>query len=264
MSFESIISQIGKSKKETINGISSNWAQGRTLFGGLSTAIIVNNMLAQIDQDKKILSLSVNLIAPLLSSKPFILETELLRSGKNTTQLLSKLSQNNQVCIIAQASFAKSRVSALSFPINRQCSLKKINEKYIIPIIEGVTPSFFQNIDINLQEGGLPFTNSDTSILKGWMRFKGSDMNRLQLPHLIALADAWPSTILQMCNKPAPASTMSWYIEFIQSENFSGPWLGFEGNTQLYRDGYGIEEATIFDSKREPIALTRQTVAIFE
>ena len=62
--------------------------------------------------------------------------------------------------------------------------------------------------------------------------------------------------------QPAPASSMSWYLEFVQTPQLSaGEWLGFEAITDHCKDGYGLEDGCIWSQSGELLALTRQTVA---
>lgn len=84
--------------------------------------------------------------------------------------------------------------------------------------------------------------------------------------HLIALIDAWPPTILQMLRWPAPASTMSWNLEFIHPH---GPvagddWFAYQADTRQAADGYCHSEANIWDTRGELIAISRQIIAVFD
>ncbi len=84
--------------------------------------------------------------------------------------------------------------------------------------------------------------------------------------HIISIIDAWPTTLLQMMKLPAPASTVSWNVEFIypHSEILLSDWLAYKAITRQASDGYGHTEDTIWDAQGEVMALSRQTVAIFD
>ncbi|MFT5676917.1 MAG: acyl-CoA thioesterase [Paraglaciecola sp.] len=84
--------------------------------------------------------------------------------------------------------------------------------------------------------------------------------------HLIALIDVWPPTPLQMLRWPAPASSMSWNVGFIRPHSAFHPtdWFAYQAHARQAAVGYGHTEANIWDAKGELIAVSRQTVAIFD
>ena len=87
----------------------------------------------------------------------------------------------------------------------------------------------------------------------------------MRLAYFIALMDAWPPTMLQMLRLPAPASTMSWDIEFINPKLELDPaaWYASETEAQHIQDGYGHEEAKFWDQNGNLLALSRQVVTVF-
>ncbi|ASM56067.1 hypothetical protein PNIG_b0486 [Pseudoalteromonas nigrifaciens] len=242
----------------------ANWCQGRTAFGGLSAALLYQAMRAQVNSERRLLSLSTNFVGPLLADTPFSLSVEILREGKSSTQVLAKAIQNEQVCVIVQACFASNRNSAINVPVAKSLGLQEVNERHTLPFIQGQMPEFFQHVDLCPQQGAMPFSSAETSHLGGWMRFKETPA-AITEAHIIALTDAWPPTLLQMFKQPAPASSMSWYLEFVQAPNLTpGQWLGFEAITHHAKGGYGLEDGCIWSQSGELIALTRQTVALFD
>ena len=242
-----------------------NWCQGRTAFGGLSAAIMLKNMKHQLTDERRLLSMSTNFVGPLFAEQPFILETQILRSGKNATQMLCTIKQDAKVCLIAQACFAKERASKVNVPVTHQHNLRPASSAHVLPYQEHVMPAFFQHVDLNLQTGDMPFSGSSNSNLGGWMRFKKAPSDNLNELHLLALADAWPPTLLQMANAPSPASSMSWYIEFVQDVNLDNDaWFGLDAQTHHAANGYGLEDAKIYAPDGTLLAISRQTVAIFD
>jgi acyl-CoA thioesterase len=242
----------------------ANWCQGRTAFGGLSAALLYQAMRTQIGNERRLLSLSTNFVGPLLADTPFSLTVEILRQGKSSSQVLAKAVQNGQVCVIVQACFASQRNSAIKVPVAKSLSLHPVDERHTLPFVAGQMPEFFQHVDLCPQQGAMPFSSAESSHLGGWMRFKHTP-TAITEAHVIALTDAWPPTLLQMFKQPAPASSMSWYLEFVQAPQLTpGEWLGFEAITHHAKDGYGLEDGCIWSQSGELIALTRQTVALFD
>lgn len=264
MTFDDLLTQIMESTSLSNLTFSEDWCQGRTAFGGISAAMLICAMKKYILANRRLLSLSTNFIGPLEPNTPFEIQIDVLREGKSASQVLGKIVQNDQVCVIAQGCFAQKRESRIEVPIAKQCQLDKVQENRILPYQEGVMPAFFQHVALNPQQGALPFSNATSSHLGGWMKFKKTS-NQLDERHVTALTDAWPPTLLQQFSKPAPASSMSWYIEFIDEVNLDADsWLGFEAITHHSAHGYGLEDANIWSQEGKLIAISRQTVAIFE
>ncbi|RZM80593.1 thioesterase family protein [Pseudoalteromonas rubra] len=266
MTLDQLISQPALQNAQAQLSLPASWGQGRTVFGGLSAALMLQSMLHQLtEQDRRLLSFSCNFVGPLLSEEPFELNTQLLRSGKNATQMQTTITQNDQVCLVALACFGKPRTSAITVPAEDTCTLTELNDKQTLPYIEGVMPTFIQHLDLNLQQGALPFSAASSSNIGGWMKFKAPAEPNLSVLHLLALADAWPPTLLQLCKGPTPASSMSWYIEFLDDIALPGDeWFAMEAVTHQAEHGYAIEDAKLFSQDGKLLALSRQTVAVFD
>ncbi|MCF6439618.1 thioesterase family protein [Pseudoalteromonas luteoviolacea] len=268
MNFEAIISSTELSEQPCRLSVPNTWSQGRTVFGGLSAALMLKHMYIQLnDQDRQLLSFSCNFVAPLIASEPFTINTSILRQGKNVTQLESRIEQRDSVCLVSLASFAKQRPSNIKVKSQIKPAILNtdINEENTIQYVEGIFPAFIQHVDLNIQAGAMPFSGADSSELHGWMKFKQMPQKTAQELYILALADAWPPTLLQLCNKPSPASTVSWYIEFLQPLELSThDWVGYEAITHQASNGYGIEDAKVFSKAGDLIALSRQTVAVFD
>ena len=262
MHFDQLLDTVSKSHTDL--AFPANWCQGRTAFGGISAAMLYTAMRNKIASDREILSLSTNFVGPLIADTPFDISLTILREGKNTTQIEARITQNEKVAVIALACFAIKRDSNVIVENKQSCPLSPVNENNLIPYIEGITPQFFQHMSFNIQKGAMPFSKAKDGELAGWMRLKETPSS-VTTAHILALTDAWPPAQLQMFSKPAPASSMSWYIEFLPHKPLAADaWLAFDAFTHHSRDGYACEEANIYTQSGELIAMSRQTVALFD
>ncbi|MBC3765058.1 acyl-CoA thioesterase [Neptunicella marina] len=245
--------------------VPSNWAQGRTVFGGLSAALLFQSMKHQLSDDRELRSLSVNFVGPLNADEEFVITSDMLRQGKNASQIEARAMQNGRVSVVAIAVFAGQRESKVAVQNNTRHQMPIPKKPKFIPQIPRVTPKFLRHIDLSIHEGGIPFTGSAISHMHGWMRFKQAP-EKITDTHLIALADAWPPAPLQMLRWPAPASTMSWNLEFIHPHRPIAPtdWIAYQAETRQAASGYAHTEANLWDSQGELIAVSRQLVGIFD
>ncbi len=245
--------------------IPKEWTQGRTAFGGLSAAMVYAAVKQQLSDDRVMRSFNCSFVGPLEAETPFTIDVEILRQGKNATQVLAKAIQNEKVCLLCQICFGVARESKVNV-INQDTHQMQVPAKAkFLPQIPKVTPKFLRHFDLAIEQGGLPFTGSKVSLIDGWMRFKKAP-GSISDAHLICLIDAWPPTVLQLLRWPAPASTMTWNIEFIHPHKVfkATNWMAYQARTRQAADGYAHTEANIWDQHGQLIALSRQTVGIFD
>ncbi len=245
--------------------IPKDWAQGRTAYGGISAGIVFSAIQQQVDDTRVLRSLTTNFVGPLALEIPFSIEVRLLRQGKSVSQYVAEAKQDGKVCVFVQACFGVARKSGIKVENNERHEMKIPTKGKFIPQIPKVTPKFLRHFDLSIDKGGLPFTRKKESEYHGFMRFK-QPPEKITDAHIISMIDSWPPTVLQMMKLPAPASTVSWNIEFIHPHNPVLPtdWFAYQAHTRQAAVGYGHTEATIWDKHNEVIAISRQTVAIFD
>ncbi len=245
--------------------IDKNWAQGRTVYGGLSAALLYKACKAVVPPSRVMRSMTTNFVGPLLAETPFVITVEVIREGKNVSQVQARAVQNDKISVVSQVCFGDKRTSKISVENTERHGLDLPTKAKFIPQIPKVTPKFLKHIDLAIDSGGTPFTGKKTSHYYGWMRYK-QPPKAIHDEHIVGIIDAWPPTLLQMLKWPAPASTISWNLEFIHPHREIKPddWFAYKAQTRQAADGYGHTEATIWDAHEEVIAISRQTVGIFD
>ena len=258
---------LAKTQKNTPNlvlTIPSSWSQGRTVYGGLSAGLLYAAAREYVSLERVMLSNSTNFVGPLIADQPFTITVEILREGKNMSQVMARAIQDNKTCVVSQICFGNNRESSISVPNKDAHNIASPMNEVITSFGADVKPAFLKHIDLSIQEGGLPFSSQNTSHYCGWMRFTKAPAT-FSDAHLISIIDAWPPTLIQMLSSPAPASSVSWSLEFIHPHRtISGnDWLAYKVHTRQAENGYGHTEANIWDKDGELIAISRQTVAVF-
>jgi len=170
------------------------------------------------------------------------------------------------VATLVQASFGASRPSEIDVASEPPPVFKHWDECQELPYIKGVTPEFMRHLAMRWSVGGLPFTGNKSRDMGGWVRLRGDVKEEpLTEAHILALVDAWPPALLPHLKKPAPGSTLTWTIEFIQplQDLTTLDWCQYHVNIEHARDGYGHAAAALWSPTGELIALSRQTVVVF-
>lgn len=264
MSVEQLFSEFAEKKEQYQLTVNKTWTQGRTLYGGVSAALTYLAAENLIEDGRGVRSYHCNFIGPMNFDEEIIVTAEVLRTGKNVTQILAKAMQNGRICTLAQVCFGVNRESKLDSHADDSHNMTVPKKGKFIPKIPKIVPEFIQHFDMALDKGSFGFGKSDEAVLHGWSRFKKSP-EKMSMASLILLMDAWPPTMFQMLRLPAPASTMSWDIEFIQPDLVLKPeqWFASETEARHIKDGYGHEEAKFWDQSGNLLALSRQVVTVF-
>ncbi len=244
--------------------VPNTWAQGRTVYGGMSAALAYQAAENLIEDEREVRSFHCNFIGPLAPDVELQVTAEVLRTGKNVTQIVAKVEQNGQVGVMAQVCFGVSRESKLDYKAGDRHDMPLPKKAKFIPKIPKVVPNFIQHFDLALEKGDFSFKKNSEAVLHGWSRLKKAP-EKLKMAYLIAIMDAWPPTMFQMLRLPAPASTMSWDLEFINPKVNIAPdaWIASHTDARHIRDGYGHEEANFWDENGELFAISRQVVTVF-
>jgi len=179
---------------------------------------------------------------------------------------LGRAMQNGQVVTIIQGSFGASRPSEVAVEAYPAPTMKHWDECQELPYIKGVTPEFMRHLAMRWSVGGIPFSGTASRLMGGWVRLRGDVKEEpVNEAHLLALVDAWPPALLPYLKKPAPGSTLTWTIEFVQPlhDLSTLDWCQYLADIEYAADGYGHVAAKLWSAKGELIAMSRQTVTIF-
>lgn len=246
--------------------IPARWSQGRASFGGLMAALQYEAMRSRVPEDRPVRSLAITFVGPAELEVPISFEVDILREGKAVSQVLGRAVQNGQVMMLIQGSFGAARESVVSVAAEQAPQLKPLEDCQELPFISGMMPEYLRFMEIRWALGGLPFSNTPSPAIGGYARFRDQPQAEpLNEAHILALVDTWPPALLPYLNKPTPASSLTWTIEFIQPQPAltTLDWCAYRAVIEHARDGYGHTAATLWTPAGELVAISRQTVTVF-
>lgn len=235
-------------------------------------AVLYTAMRRDIPADRCILSFMMSFVAPLAADLDFIIDTKTLRAGKNAVQIEGQIIQKGQTVATAIALFGVLRASSIDVPAWPAPPVPTPESLPALPYIPNIVPEFTRQMDYRWAFGHLPFSGTSAREMGGWVRLKNEtashDITDVDA-RLIALIDAWPPATLPLINHPAPASTMTWNISFIQPSPINTlpmdqDWLLYRADIDHAASGYGQIRAHIWNQSGQLLALSSQTVAVFD
>ncbi|MFA0811895.1 thioesterase family protein [Microbulbifer epialgicus] len=240
------------------------WTQGRATFGGLVAAMLHEKMAIEVAQDSSLRSVTFSFVAP-VGAEAVQTSAEILRAGRSVTQMQGHLRQNDAVVLAGLASYGRGRDSSVEVNEAAAAEFDEPNKCVALPYFEGIVPEFTQKFDYRIAIGQLPFSGTKERQLGGWVRFKDGSENTVGISHLLALIDAWPPATLPMLKTPAPASSLTWTLEFMEPlpNHKASDWWQYLAEVEQAEDGYAVIQARLWDKDGRLVALSRQMVTIF-
>ncbi len=248
--------------------VTEDWQQGRTLFGGLLSALSVQAMRDVCGADWPLRALQTNFVGP-VSLEPFQVEVELLRQGKNVRQVKATVKQadaqgTEQVCGVLLGVFGTGRDSQIATRKPEQPPAAiNAQDATPLPYLPGLTPNFTQHLDFRLGEGAFPFTGGGDWLTRYHLRLKDSAGVDNELIAII-LTDAGPTPALSQAKAFAPASSVSWALELRPVANIDpqGLWR-LDQDTIAYDEGYANDRSQLWTPDGQLAAFGYQVVAVY-
>ncbi|SDG11378.1 acyl-CoA thioesterase [Phytopseudomonas seleniipraecipitans] len=246
--------------------IPADWGQGRASFGGVVAALVYAVMRTKVPSERSPRSLAISFVAPVEPGVATCFEADVLREGKAVSQVLGRALQNGEVVALVQGSFGAPRASSVKVEALPAPTIMGVEDSQELPYIPQVTPEFTRHLAMRWGLGGLPFSGNPSREMGGWVRFRDQQrIETLDEAHLLGLVDAWPPAVLSLLKSPAPGSSLTWTIEFIQPlvSVTSDQWCLYRAEIEHARDGYGHVAAALWTADGELLAISRQTVTVF-
>lgn len=259
--FQQLLKELNQSDANTVE-FGETWSQGRAAFGGLAAAFATCGMAKLLASPQPIRSLMVSFIGPLPPGLAKV-EANVLRMGKNVTQMSANVSGGGNLCLQAMGVYGNARESVI-VPANHPFNPVDRAKGIPFTVNRDRTPSFLQYFDGCWASEGLPFSGKSTRELNMWVRHT-ADMTANPVEKIVAIADMPPPLILSHFTKPpVPASSLTWALEFvIPPAEVKSDWFYLEFCIEAAADGYTQQSGKIFTEDGKLCALSRQCMVYF-
>lgn len=255
-----ILRQIDGKQDKYIVSFGEDWLQGRSAFGGLSTAILTRAMRQHVGEDSPMRSLLTSFIGP-TGAGEIEITVEVLRVGKNVQHVTARTWQNGQVCTQVAASFggARESIAVPSLETSPAAARDSVPALPDLPIL----PKFLSRFDIHWTGEGKPMTGKKDRNTGMWARCSDG-MTDFIAERLVALADVPPPVTLSWFTHPVAASSVTWSLEFVkQPSEITGEWFYMDYDLEAADHGYCQQSGKVFDENGQLVMVGRQCMAFF-
>ncbi len=240
--------------------VPENWMQGRTAYGGLTAALCLEAALP-LAPDLPVRAVQVAFVGPV--SGEVTCTPLLLRRGRNTAFITVRMTGQEGILAEAILTLGASRPSSL---LLMDMPAPDVPDPGALPAYfrNNQGPAFAMNFEMLLAGGLPPMSGADRGDVTIWMRQR-DESARTDAVCLMALADAPPPAAMSMFTTPKKISSMTWMAEFLTSSIATEEgWFLARHVAQSAVDGYSSQEMRLWNSRRQPVMISRQTIAIFD
>lgn len=276
MSFPSLFRDVISRSSATIP---ETWLQGRTAFGGLSIALLQEHLkhaASPTTSPPQLRSLQASFVGPIFANSPLTFTSSTLRRGKNVTQVKGEIVQDDEVKLVAFASFGNARKSSINvndkldidskFPEVTSTSAADIDALPPRGLQKGLAPIFTHNYDFRMFTP-VPYCNTDERTMRGMIKYREVDDNEDCSPtsKVLGLSDAWPPVTLPMLKEPAPGASLTMSIDIVKdiTPEDVNTYCFHEGVVHSSADGYASQTERLWNLKGDLLCISNQNIVHF-
>ena len=253
------------------------WQQGRTAYGGITTATaLVAARALSVASLPALRSAQVSFIGPAHGLLRY--QVQPLRVGKSVSHVGVDVSAPDGLAARVSLVFGQARASRVQHDFSDQPSVRG-PESYAPISAEGLTsaikrppfveldvagavPAFLANFELRPAAGALPVSGADNPEIVAWIRhLDAADIDPVVA--LVALADALPPAAFTAYQRPAPVSSINWSFDLLGAPP-AGQWFLLRSASQYAGDGYSSQQMQVWDIDGRLLMRGRQCVAVFE
>jgi len=242
--------------------IPERWTQGRTTFGGLTAALMLQAAMREQPDLPPLRSALIGFTAPV--TEPPLLTSQVLRRGRNVTTIEARAQIGEQVVCTGNFSFGAAQQSSINVIHNAPPATPPEQTMQMIPPeAVDMAPGFHKNFDIRLIEGDRPMSGSNRPYIRAWARHK-DPASQSGIVSLLCLADILPPAVFPMFPRPGPNSSMSWICNFLtDAPQTKDGWWHVETSSVTAHGGYSSQVMRMWNSEGELMVEGMQSVVVF-
>ena len=236
--------------------IPAEWMQGRTSYGGLSSAFALETALRLHPDLPPLRSAAISFIGP-LAGEVTVTARE-LRKGRNATWIAAEVASEAGVGLTASFVFMGPVDSALHLN-DAPPPAGWIAPEDALPLPPRTGPGFIANFEVRF---GLPRADAPLPELCWWVRLRDR-ANLDPMVEMMAIADALPPGVMPLL-RAGPVSSMTWLVNLLTPAPTTrdGWWL-VRSVGNYAENGCSSQDMGVWNADGEPVAMGMQSIALF-
>jgi acyl-CoA thioesterase len=235
-----------------------DWMQGRTLYGGASALVAYTMAVRAFPGLPSLRAGQVAFVAPV--GEDIELTAEIIRQGRNVTQVRSEIRCEGRIALSAFWLFAVGREANAVHPAappEQWPGPPEENEA----VTHGFAPTFVaQNFE--LRHGQIKGEDRGATVRR-WARLT-EEHNLDPVSKLVLMGDVMPPGAMRAMQRVGPISSINWSFNVLDPESRSrSGWYLAENASQHADRGYSSERLRMWDADGKQVLDGLQCVAVF-
>lgn len=242
--------------------IPANWRQGRTAYGGLTSALMLAAATERFDDLPPLRSALINFVGPVTDSPLFTANLE--RKGRNVTSVSAAAHIGEQAVGRAEFLFGAARASKIDVDFPAPSAIPPDEADPFTPdAARDMVPQFFHNFDTRLIAGARPMM-SEEGYTRTWSRHRDA-ASRTGIESLLCIGDVLPPAAMPLMKHFAPVSSMSWIFNLLMDNpQTDDGWWQVESRLTAARGGYCSQVMRVWNTDGQLVVEGMQSIAIFD
>jgi acyl-CoA thioesterase len=253
----------GSSAREWTATTTETWLQGRSLFGGIQSAIAVRAMRHLVPRDFPLRVAQTTFIAP-VPAGPVRVRASRLRTGKGTIHAEARLLVEDHTAALVIGVFGRGRPSKTD---KMACvpPVSASSDPFEVRFVPGMSPNFLQHFSLRWVQGALPMSGSE-DVPPAALDVGIDDRGPMSEEHVLAIADASPPLASAMLTERSRGSSVTWTVEMLTTdlERLALRDWHLYAEMRAGRDGYTSQTVLVCAPDGAPVAISDQTMMVFD
>lgn len=234
------------------------WMQGRTLYGGASALVAYTMATRAFGGLPPLRAGQVAFVAPV--GEDIALTAEIVRQGRNVTQVRSEILSDGKVALTAFWLFAQGREANAVRPADPPENWPGAPADNA-PAMQTGAPAFIAS-NFELRHGQAQGDDHGATIRR-WARLT-EDHTLDPVSKLVLMGDVMPPGAMRIMQRRGPISSINWSFNVLDPETRSvGGWYLAENASQFAEAGYSSERLRMWDADGRQVLDGLQCVAVF-
>ncbi|ALH80081.1 acyl-CoA thioesterase [Sphingopyxis macrogoltabida] len=240
--------------------IDEGWMQGRTAYGGISSAVALAGAMALHPTETPLRYAQISFVGPV--GGDCTVATRVLRQSKSSLFIDAGVSSDAGFGTAAVFAFSGDRASHLD---HNSLTMPEVPApETLAPVPEHkVRPSFTRHFDMRPTTGPRFDWKQDVGEYLTWVRFVEEPACHPAVA-LLAMGDALPPAAMALFTEFGPISSMNWTVNMLTGnpQTEDGWWL-LSAKTGYARGGFSVQDMMLWNRAGEPVLSGSQGIAIY-
>jgi acyl-CoA thioesterase len=241
--------------------IDPSWMQGRTAYGGISSAVALAAVLYKHQPEKPLRSAQISFVGPV--GGDCRVATRVLRQSKSSLFVDAGVSGADGFGTAGLFTFSGDRASHLNYDQLVMPDVPPPEDLEPVPEHKA-RPTFTRHFDMRPTTGPKFVSRQDNANMLTWVRFLEPPQCHPAVA-LLAMGDALPPAALLLFHEFGPISSMNWAVNMLTdapATDDDGWWL-LTASTLYARGGFSVQDMVMYNRAGQAVATSSQGVAIY-